>query len=308
MYIYANSPRYIPVGYSAADDLRFRISLAKYLECGDELTTVDFYGVNSYQWCGSQTFTSSGYNLLVNDYLNYSLPLILSEYGCNAVMPRLFEEVEALYSPLMTRVFSGGLVYEYSQEPNNYGLVELDHRGNVYLRKDFDTLKQKLAKVKINNIPILGMTQRPLDCENGYPNLNYKGETPDSFAAELIAKGVSVPRGEFIDTLSVPPTAYHIFDTTNREILEKAIVPVQNLHPRVNDVKNGDKNMNPVKENPNMPLAAGQIKNGENTTANAGHNISNNTGAGLNKNSGTKKRCDLRCMLVTLVGQTLIGL
>lgn len=81
-YIEYNSPRSIPVGYSAADDLKYRISFSQYLECVENSTaeSVDFYGVNSYQWCGEQTFYSSGYNTLVDDYLTYTRPLFLSEY------------------------------------------------------------------------------------------------------------------------------------------------------------------------------------------------------------------------------------
>lgn len=81
-YIKMNSPRPIPVGYSAADDLNYRISLSQYLECisEDEDENVDFYGVNSYQWCGEQTFYTSGYNTLVEAYKDYSRPVFLSEY------------------------------------------------------------------------------------------------------------------------------------------------------------------------------------------------------------------------------------
>lgn len=80
-YIKFNSPRPIPVGYSAADDLHYRVSLSRYLECvgEDESETVDFYGVNSYQWCGQQTFYTSGYNTLVEAYSDYSRPVFLSE-------------------------------------------------------------------------------------------------------------------------------------------------------------------------------------------------------------------------------------
>lgn len=45
-YIERHVSRVIPVGYSNADDLDFRISLAKYLECGSE-GYIDFFGVNS---------------------------------------------------------------------------------------------------------------------------------------------------------------------------------------------------------------------------------------------------------------------
>ena len=64
-------------------------------------------------------------------------------YGCNEVLPRRFDEVQAIYSTSMLGVFSGGLVYEFTQEPNNYGLVELDINGNVKLLPDFFALKRQ---------------------------------------------------------------------------------------------------------------------------------------------------------------------
>lgn len=48
----------------------------------------------------------------------------LSEFGCNT-NTRKFEEIASLYSTQMTAVYSGGLVYEYSQEESKYGLVTL---------------------------------------------------------------------------------------------------------------------------------------------------------------------------------------
>lgn len=68
-------------------------------------------------------------------------------YGCNEVLPRRFDEIHSLYSTDMLGVFSGGLVYEFTQEPNNYGLVKLDSAGNVALLPDFFTLKKQLEKV-----------------------------------------------------------------------------------------------------------------------------------------------------------------
>jgi len=47
----------------------------------------------------------------------------------------------------MTGVYSGGLVYEYSQEDSNYGLVEL--KGNtVTERSDYQALKSAFAGTK----------------------------------------------------------------------------------------------------------------------------------------------------------------
>jgi 1,3-beta-glucanosyltransferase GAS5 len=67
----------------------------------------------------------------------------LSEYGCNT-NTRKFEEVSSLYSTDMTPVFSGGLVYEYSEEGTHYGLVTING-DNVTEGPDFDALKQAFA-------------------------------------------------------------------------------------------------------------------------------------------------------------------
>jgi hypothetical protein len=67
------------------------------------------------------------------------LPYSLSEYGCNT-NTRQFEEVASLYSTNMTSVYSGGLVYEYSNEASNYGLVTISG-SNVNELPDFAALQ-----------------------------------------------------------------------------------------------------------------------------------------------------------------------
>jgi 1,3-beta-glucanosyltransferase GAS5 len=68
----------------------------------------------------------------------------LSEFGCNK-NTRQFNEIASLYSSQMTAVYSGGLVYEYSQEASKYGLVTIDGNSVTEL-PDFKTLKSKLAQ------------------------------------------------------------------------------------------------------------------------------------------------------------------
>ena len=63
----------------------------------------------------------------------------LSEYGC-ITNGRNFQEVDTLYSTQMTPVYSGGLVYEYSQEGNGYGLVQINGNSVTEL-KDFTALQ-----------------------------------------------------------------------------------------------------------------------------------------------------------------------
>lgn len=82
----------------------------------------------------------------INSAVEFSRVLILdslSEYGCNK-NTREFNEVAALYGSNMTPVYSGGLVYEYSQEEANYGLVTISG-GSVQELADFGTLKDKFA-------------------------------------------------------------------------------------------------------------------------------------------------------------------
>ncbi|CAN6603353.1 1,3-beta-glucanosyltransferase Gas4p [Trichomonascus vanleenenianus] len=220
-YIRVRAPRTIPVGYSAADDLRYRVSLARYLECGDDQTSVDFYGVNSYQWCGTQTLQTSGYNVLLNDYHDYALPLFFSEYGCNAVLPRQFQEVECLYTS-MTSVFSGGLVYEFTQEPNNYGLVETDTNGKVFLLPDFHKLKERYAKVRDTTSDVVLKSERPRQCLDSYDNLNTRNAIPDTFASKLIAEGAPVKRGRFVP-VKVTATSLDIIDVDDSLIANKQI-------------------------------------------------------------------------------------
>ncbi|KAM9899262.1 hypothetical protein OXX79_005829 [Metschnikowia pulcherrima] len=146
-YIAEQGYRSIPVGYSANDDTDIRVDLADYFACGDEADRADFFGINMYEWCGSSTFKTSGYQTITNAYKNLGIPVFFSEYGCNKVSPRQFSEVQAIYSTEMTDVWSGGIVYMYFQEDNDYGLVSIDSSGDVSTLSDFVNLKSQLAKI-----------------------------------------------------------------------------------------------------------------------------------------------------------------
>ena len=147
-YIKARDYRAIPVGYSAADIESNRELAAQYFNCGDdEDARIDMFGVNDYSWCGQSSFQTSGYNEKMKIYEGYSLPIFLSEFGCNQVASsRPFTEIGSLYSTQMSSVFSGGLVYEYSNETNNYGLVQIVSDTEVTKLQDFDNLKEQYSK------------------------------------------------------------------------------------------------------------------------------------------------------------------
>lgn len=142
-YIRSRGYRTIPVGYSAADIDTNRLEMAEYMNCGTDDQRSDFFAFNDYSWCDPSSFQISGWDQKVKNFTGYGLPLFLSEYGCNT-NTRTFQEVAALYNTEMTAVYSGGLVYEYSQESSNYGLVEIN--GNTVTElPDFNALMSAYA-------------------------------------------------------------------------------------------------------------------------------------------------------------------
>ncbi|KAE8443875.1 beta-glucanosyltransferase [Mollisiaceae sp. DMI_Dod_QoI] len=142
-YIGSRGYRSIPVGYSAADVSQNQEILANYLNCGTDDQRSDFYAINDYSWCDPSSFTTSGWDTLVKNYTGYGIPLFMSEYGC-ITNNRTFQEVAALYNTEMTGVFSGGLVYEYSEEGNGFGLVTIDG-DTVTPNADFTYLSSAYA-------------------------------------------------------------------------------------------------------------------------------------------------------------------
>jgi len=224
-YITNHIHRQIPVGYSNADDLKFRTSLAKYLECGDT-GYIDFWGVNSYQWCGKNTFEGSGYDKLVEDYTDYSLPIFFTEYGCNEVRPRVWQEVGALYSEKMTGVFSGGLVYEFTQESNNYGLVEIAKDESVEIFKEFDSLEEAFSKAPANpTIPNIKKVERPVDCpaESSFENITANLTLPTTLGEEYIKDGVDKKKfvkGKFVSSPTLK-TSFKITGSDGKELSDK---------------------------------------------------------------------------------------
>ena len=169
-YISKHSKRAIPVGYSAADVRQILKDTVNYFQCNlkdSPNSQADFFGLNSYSWCGDSDFHASGYDQLTEEFSNASLPVFFSEYGCNAVQPRLFSEVQALYSEEMSQAFSGGLVYEFAQEANDFGLVKIKDNGDAELLPDFENLRTQFGKLDLDRIQTSNQTQtsvEPVEC------------------------------------------------------------------------------------------------------------------------------------------------
>ncbi|CAI6338868.1 unnamed protein product [Periconia digitata] len=144
-YIKAKNYRSIGVGYATNDDADIRENLANFFDCGDRAEAIDFWGYNIYSWCGDSSFTESGFDVRTKEFQNFDVPVFFAEYGCNTPRPRLFTEVGTLYGPEMTGVWSGGIVYMYFEEANQFGLATVDG-NNVETNDDFNNLSSEIAK------------------------------------------------------------------------------------------------------------------------------------------------------------------
>lgn len=108
----------------------------------------------------------------------------------------------------MNKIFSGGLVYEYSQEPNNYGLVSILDNGDIKVLPDFIALKLQFESLgPINNDQFVQNTLGNLKgsqksslpkCKKTYSNLDITKSVP-KIANDLIYSDIDVERGKYVE-------------------------------------------------------------------------------------------------------------
>lgn len=216
-YIAKHSNRSIPVGYSAADVRSVLFDSFNYFQCAidgksDDMSKADLFALNSYSWCGNSSFTTSGYDQLVAGFKGTSVPVFFSEYGCNTPAPRVFTEVGTIYGDQMNTVFSGAVVYEYVQESNNFGLVEINSDGSVTVLDDYFTLKNQIAKLDFNKVEGVAVSAAqnatPPKCdaslitEKGFNN-NFTLPVPPPGVPDMLQNGIkSAPVGKLVDIKS----------------------------------------------------------------------------------------------------------
>ncbi|KAL4802524.1 Glucanosyltransferase-domain-containing protein [Aspergillus unguis] len=152
MKSYIKSKNYrsgLGVGYATNDDSNIRVAMADYFNCLEEDEGIDFWGYNIYSWCGDSSYTKSGYDVRTEEFSNYSVPVFFAEYGCNDVQPRPFTEIKALFGDKMNDVWSGGIVYMYFQEANDYGLVSVVDSTSVSTMADYKSYSSEINAVSV---------------------------------------------------------------------------------------------------------------------------------------------------------------
>ena len=241
-YISNHSNRTISVGYSAADVRPYLVDTSNYLQCALNGSTtdpsrIDFFSLNSYSWCGAPPATSfdqAGYNILVSDFANTTVPVFFSEYGCNKVEPRVWDDTAALFSPAMMGVFSGGLAYEFTEGSNNFGLVNISANGFAQLRVDYDNLQAQLNKLNISLLEssnASATTLTPATCQSSL--IGNSGVSNDFTippvppgGQDLIDNGVAnITTGQLVQVsqLNVPMA---VFDSNGVQLQGLAITPL----------------------------------------------------------------------------------
>ncbi|KAF4126348.1 Glucanosyltransferase [Geosmithia morbida] len=237
-YISKNIDRKIPVGYSAADVRSVLWDTFDYVTCAldgsdDDASRADFFALNSYSWCGiDATFTSSGYDKLVSGFKDSSVPVFFSEYGCNETPQRWFNETLAIYSDKMYNVFSGGVVYEYTQEDNDYGLVDVSG-STAKLLDDYVHLKEKLAMVDWESMEgmepladeaIVECSSKLITVDGFDSNFTLPDLPPN--VAPMIKNGISPkPSGKIVDISSYDVTL-KVEDAEGNALSDLKVVPI----------------------------------------------------------------------------------
>ena len=64
------------MGYSAADVSSNRKQMADYMNCGSDDERSDFFAFNDYSWCDPSSFKTSGWDQKVQNFSDYSIPLL----------------------------------------------------------------------------------------------------------------------------------------------------------------------------------------------------------------------------------------
>ncbi|KAK8855094.1 Glucanosyltransferase-domain-containing protein [Apiospora arundinis] len=149
--------RVLPVGVISNGMSSIFYNEFRYFTGGNPEEAVDFFSWNEWSWVGQSSMQVSGWNRLVESFENAHVPVFFAEYGTTSgeSTPRKFYETSAIYSPEMTRIFSGACVYEFFEGSNRYGLAVVRADGTIEKLRAFDNLKGRLQACAENEVATL---------------------------------------------------------------------------------------------------------------------------------------------------------
>ena len=115
----------IPVGAYGSNPGKSSL-IPEYTRCGEPEMAADFFAfefrgdpsLDGVLWCAN---SSVGYDKFAEEYRKYPLP-VLPTYGCAANRSHTFQDAQYIYSGVGAEVFSGGIVDDWFQSPDNSNL------------------------------------------------------------------------------------------------------------------------------------------------------------------------------------------
>ncbi|CAJ1453275.1 unnamed protein product, partial [Effrenium voratum] len=167
--------RRVPLIYSDVDTGGgiARKTVADYLTCAleSEADAVDAYGLNVYSWCDEtypgdgkdDNFQYSPYKDIRDDFKDFSVPFIFSEFGCNlggmatkCPYPdgRTWPDVKHFLGEDMGEFMSGAVAFQWSMDKEEYGLTLspgfLKGQDELYLLDNYFNLQKVYNKYQVN--------------------------------------------------------------------------------------------------------------------------------------------------------------
>jgi hypothetical protein len=128
--------------------------------------------------------------------------------------------VQALYGDQM-RALSGGLVYEYSQEEANYGLVKIDQDGDghVNILADYDNLQSQLNKLDVSAL----QTANPSSTSIKAPQCAASLITAEDFSKNFTIPAVCPGCQDLIDNGIEKPQRGALVKVTDTQVKQKIL-------------------------------------------------------------------------------------
>lgn len=173
LFLRKSGARQVPVGANLSFTQQFRHGALQYMTAGSPGERVNFMSFAVYDWIGPSSFTISGYKNLCEAFEPWPVPMFWAEYGtAYHGRARVMDEVECVFSPDMTGVFSGGFLHTYGhteakrvetkppgdnsdggddsdidEDYSGYDLVRIEEDGTRQPKRDFVRYQQKLVDV-----------------------------------------------------------------------------------------------------------------------------------------------------------------
>jgi hypothetical protein len=187
LFLRKSGSRQIPVGANMSSSQMFRGGALRYMAAGSTEERVDFMSYGVWDWVGPSSFSISGYKNLCEAFEPWPVPMFLAQYGtAYGGRARVLDEVECVFSPDMTGVFSGGFLHTFGhteakrtekkpsrhdgggdddsddemendddddddgdldEDEGGYDLVRTDDDGTRQPKRDFAKYQQKLAAI-----------------------------------------------------------------------------------------------------------------------------------------------------------------